>query len=47
MLQCWQGTEWEITLKPLEARAAMVQEKENLQAQLENERKLQQSWQKR
>ena len=39
LLQRWQGTEWEITLKPLEACAAMVQEKENLQAQLENEQK--------
>ena len=27
LLQRWQGTEWEITLKPLEARAAMVQGK--------------------
>ena len=39
LLQRWQGTEWEITLKPLEARAAMVQEKENLQARLEKEQK--------
>ena len=31
--------EWALSLKPLEVRAALLQEKENLQFQLDNERK--------
>ena len=36
ILQQWRGMEWELSLKPLEA---LLQEKENLQFQLDSERK--------
>ena len=39
ILQRWQGMEWTVSLRPLEVRAALLQEKENLQFQLDNERK--------
>ena len=40
ILQRWRGMEWALSLKPLEVRAALLQEKENLQFQLDNERKI-------
>ena len=39
ILQRWQGMEWELPLKPLEVCAALLQEKGNLQFQLDSERK--------
>ena len=37
ILQRWQEMEWTLSLRPMEVRAALLQEKENLQSQLEKE----------
>ena len=37
ILQRWRGMEWALSLKPLEVRLALLQEKENLQFQLDSE----------